>query len=159
MRYPSRLILPGLILIVAALSLAMPVPPPAAVRHHQGKTIYYSGMVYLSSHDDTVRLKELGFRDFEFECRSFHSLKYKAKWPDSAVDVPIPDYVTGMNYDVTIPDRELIVGYYEDPYPSTGYYTSDGTYAYPDFGHHREPASLPRFSTGSFGGSCVSRHG
>lgn len=119
----------------------MPKPPPAAVVHQRGNATYYSGTVYLNSHDDTLKLKKLGFRSFEFDGRCFGSLKYKAEWTRSAVALPAPDYVNGMNYDVTIPERALIVGYYDDDVSGHGDDYSGGTSAYPYFRRHRNDAS------------------
>jgi hypothetical protein len=83
------------------ICLAMPKPPEGAVTFLRGKTEYYSGTVYLSSHDDTVKLKDLGFRDFAFDSRSFGSVKYRAEWPMSVVELPLPAYVNGLDYDVS----------------------------------------------------------
>jgi hypothetical protein len=100
MRPGIWIFLAGLTFTTASLCIAMPQPPDDAVTDHQGKTTYYSGTVYLTSHADTVKLKDLGFRDFAFEGRAFNSLKYKSRWPQSALNLPMPDYLTGIDYDV-----------------------------------------------------------
>ena len=95
-----RMILVGIVVSWAAVCLALPEPPAGAVTRVSGQVTYYSGTVYLSAHEDTSKLKDLGFRNFAFDSRSFGSLKYKAEWPDSALSLPLPDYLNGMNYDV-----------------------------------------------------------
>ena len=90
-------------LLAVALCFAMPKPPDhAATVQKAGKT-YYVGMVYVSSQDDTVRLRELGFLDLSFESHNFGSAKFHAKWPQTVVELPLPDYLNGMEYDVTEP--------------------------------------------------------
>lgn len=85
---------------------AMPQPPVRAVTFHEGKGVYYSGTLSLSAHEDTVKLKALGFRHFDFDSRTFGSLKYHAQWPQAAVALPLPDYLNGMDYDVGDPPSE-----------------------------------------------------
>ena len=80
---------------------AMPKPPARAAVQKHGQTAFYSGNVYLSAHEDTVKLKALGFREFVFDSRTFASVKYKASWPASAVELPMPDYLNGIEYDVS----------------------------------------------------------
>jgi hypothetical protein len=130
----------------------MPKPPPHAVAHREANTTYYSGTVYLTSHDDTVKLKELGFRKFEYAGRSFGSLKYKAEWTRATASLPAPDCVNGITYDSTLPDNALIFDYFDDSPPGL-------TGSYPAFYKNSQPSydSGPLFSPMVF--SCVSRRG
>ena len=108
---------------LCALGVSMPPPPPHAVAHRDGNGVYYSGTVYLTSSDDTAKLKELGFRNFEYAGRSFGSLKYKAEWTRATASLPVPDCITGMTYDSTLPDNALIFDYFDDsPAGLTGSY-------------------------------------
>ncbi|HEY3295199.1 MAG TPA: hypothetical protein VGL38_07155 [bacterium] len=84
----------------ATACLALPQPPPRALTHVSGSITYYSGTVYLSAHEDTLKLKALGFRHFRFDSRAVNSLKYTAEWPQTAVSAPSPDYLNGLDYDV-----------------------------------------------------------
>jgi len=91
------------VLAVTLLGLAMPKPPDNAVKFARGNEVFYAGDVYLSSHEDTVKLKDLGFRSLSFDSRSFGSVKYHAEWPHAVIDMPTPAYMNGMDYDVEAP--------------------------------------------------------
>jgi len=130
----------------------MPKPPPHAVAHRDGGSVYYSGMVYLTSQDDTVTLEQLGFRKFKFAGRSFGSLKFKAEWTRATASLPAPDCVNGMTYDSTLPDNALIFDYFDDsPAGLTG--------SYPAFYKNSQPSYGvgPMFSIS--GSSCRPRGG
>jgi hypothetical protein len=126
----SVVFLSATLLIFAADLFAMPKPPLDAMCARQGNTLYYTGSVYVNSPDDTVKLKSLGFRDFEFDGRSFGSVRYKAKWPQSVAEVPAPDYVNGLNYDLSRPDR--VFPEFAESYSGGGY----SSY-YPMFGRQQ----------------------
>jgi hypothetical protein len=102
----------GLMLVYAAAnsSLAMPRPPSNAVKLHHGDGDYFGGMVYLSSQDDTVKLKGLGFRSLAFDSRSFSSFKYHSEWPQSAVDQPLPAYVNVGSDQSLTPQAQRFAG-------------------------------------------------
>jgi hypothetical protein len=128
---------------------SMPRPPQDAIAERQGNVVVYTGTVYVCAHEDTAKLKELGFRDFEFEGRSFSSLKYKAKWPISVADLPVPEYVTGINYELSRPDRPYDLDALIDNSGASPYYGS--------IGHHSsyDPPPSPR----SASVVCRSRRG
>ncbi len=76
----------------------LPAPPNCSTARI-GKTEYVKGEVYISGHQDTVMLKEFGFRNLEFVGRSFRAVKYFALWPVDLDVKALPEEVTGLNYD------------------------------------------------------------
>jgi hypothetical protein len=76
----------------------MPRPPDGAmVVKYQGQR-YYSGTVCIRAEADTARLKQLGFRALISAGHSAGSLRYQALWPNSTVIIPMPDFMTGLEY-------------------------------------------------------------
>jgi len=130
----------------------MPKPPPHAVMHKVGNEVYYVGTLYLRAHEDTVGLKRLGFCGFEYAGRSFGSLKYKAEWTRAMTELPLPDFVNGMDYDSTLPENSLVFDYFEDS-------DAGGSSAYPAFGKHAPEFNrdTPLFQVNSIGGCHYSR--
>ena len=102
-------------------------PPPDCPTIRIGSVDYVKGEVYLSGHQDTVALKEFGFRCFQFVGRSFRSVRYFALWPVTVDVRALPEQVTGLNYDVppdemalmnieaAIPDQRSRISLYEIP--------------------------------------------
>ena len=76
----------------------LPAPPNCATAKI-GKAVYVKGEVYISCHQDTISLKEFGFRNFQFVGRAFRSVKYFALWPVDIDVKALPEAVTGLNYD------------------------------------------------------------
>ena len=76
----------------------LPAPPNCATAKI-GNTVYVKGEIYISSHQDTLALKEFGFRNFFFVGRAFRSVKYFALWPVDTDVKALPETVTGLNYD------------------------------------------------------------
>ncbi|HEY3295196.1 MAG TPA: hypothetical protein VGL38_07140 [bacterium] len=79
---------------------AMPQPPHGAKQVAIGSHSYFTGVVYIETGSDTSALVPLGFRRFEFESRSVHSVRYHALWPKSALQDSLPSIVSGLEYDV-----------------------------------------------------------
>ncbi|HEY3295198.1 MAG TPA: hypothetical protein VGL38_07150 [bacterium] len=141
-----------LALFCAAPLFAMPTPPQDAVRRVYDAEVYYSGTVYVSSPEDTLKLLDLGFGNLQFDSRCFGSYKYKAWWPKSIVELPVPDYVTGMNYDLTRPDR----GTSDEEWYTGGYAADyyDPAGAYPYLGQSRYDVDFmpaPPSGSGTYG--------
>jgi len=136
-------------IVFGPVAFAMPKPPQDAVAERNGKVVFYTGTVYVTAGEDTAKLKELGFRHFEYEGRSFGSIRYKAKWPGSVAALPTPDYVTGINYELSRPDRPFDLDALMDNSGASLYYGS--------IGHHSsyDPPPAPR----SADVICRTRHG
>lgn len=73
-------------------------PPDARVETRDGND-FLSGEIFMADHADTLALKKMGFRHFQFVGRAFGSVKYHARWPLSAHPEVLPATISGINYD------------------------------------------------------------
>jgi hypothetical protein len=87
----------------------MPPPPHGAQVVQVRDKDYYSGVVYLENGADTMVLKPLGFRAFEFQGRSVSSVRFHALWPkrDTERD-SLPPVVSGLEYDIETTDTSSV---------------------------------------------------
>lgn len=91
----------SLLLLPSALAVAQSsryVPPPESKVVRENGKEYLCGELYLANHADTLSLKSLGFKDFEFLGRSVGTVKYRAKWPVEEAQTELPQAVSGIDY-------------------------------------------------------------
>jgi hypothetical protein len=86
------------LLTAASATTSIRVPVRAWVTEINGQT-YLSGELYLNDCTDTLRLKPLGFRRFEFRGRSVGTVRCHAFWPRILPLDSLPDLVHDINFD------------------------------------------------------------
>jgi hypothetical protein len=82
-------------------------PPMGAVIHTIGAERYYSGEIYLASHEDTLALRKFGFRNFEFQGRALRNVSYHVLWPTSVVIDSLPTEFQNINFELAQTDTML----------------------------------------------------
>lgn len=92
-----------LLLAISAAGAAGFAPPPDARMTPRHGRNFYSGILFLSEHADTLQLAALGFCDFQFDGRVPQAVRYRAAWPVDAPLDSLPSAVSGIDYDRRAP--------------------------------------------------------
>jgi hypothetical protein len=90
-------------IMAAVCGAAIRPPAYAKIETLSGKA-YYSGQIYLASHQDTLLLNKYGFRDLEFQGRSVGTVLYHALWPVTLPLDSLPSPLRNLEFDVVPPD-------------------------------------------------------